>query len=904
MQKLYRSLLVTGLVAVGLAGCGDDVTVTPPPPPPPPPTPQVRSVSVAPTGVTISVGGTVQMAAAVTADAGVGAVAIAWASSDAAVATVSSTGLVAGVASGSVAITATATAGGSSASGSASVTVSTTQTTPATVSIKSLLTGAGLPVPLGAAAGQINVTVNLDRGGENVQKVDLLVDGTVVGTQTFASAASSVDAAGEGEANAIEELGFGWNSAAFDAATGAVNHTNGPHTISAKVTTAENSTGTVSPTIGITLVNASFIAVTVQVLNGASANGATGILWQTGDIQATAVPVLYAGGTIQQIVLTPTALASKTLTAAPFVATWAKGTSVGGGGAGSSSTGIEVLGLVVGAVSTVNGAVGPVGGSAAINFDTKAPGAPTFVANPNARQNGWLNAGVGLAGLNTSATDNDWLANGAADAGVGGYIRIVRIGNGPTAAAANAAAGETSPTLPAPSLTNVFYCAVVSAKDNLDNESALPAGGTTCSTPPVASFTAVAAQHLAFGVDIAVPTIAFSGGLASNSVGSGATVGAEFQVTVADVGTVGNSGMLTGSSVIGTVQIRNATGNVCFIGAGGGCANVSINPAPVFPLVPTLTVAASTTVGYYTAVLIGVDAAGNQTAAITRVTAYDAAANVPALTTALFNTPLNGPSVVFNANASDNFDLANVVYTMTYSGAFAGLVGPIQFPAVVLNTYNVAPLVNSNVPAGLTVNGFMRQVEDVVSNSPLFVGAAGAGGTQNPASSVPDIPTGIAGTVTDIVGNAFGPVATPIPGGSVTAGVSYLAAAATQLIDSWAVTNGATSVSTGVGTPVNPTSVTLVAKAAGPTATFNPPFTRVDFYAVAGGNLVQVGSATAVNNTVDNGAPQGRVHTYQVSWTPGTAFGTGVQAVYAIGVNAAGDALITVASGAITITQP
>jgi hypothetical protein len=153
--------------------------------------------------------------------------------------------------------------------------------------------------------------------------------------------------------------------------------------------------------------------------------------------------------------------------------------------------------------------------------------------------------------------------------------------------------------------------------------------------------------------------------------------------------------------------------------AAAACGPTSVNAAPPFPLVPTTTVAASDTVGYYTYSAFSQDAAGNQSAPVTRVIAFDPAANVPALTAALFNTPLSGPSVTFNANASDNFDLWQAHYTLTYAG---GLAGPLVYPAVNLNAFNQAPLVNSNVPAGITINGFLRQVEDVTGNGPLTVG--------------------------------------------------------------------------------------------------------------------------------------------------------------------------------------
>lgn len=887
MNKLYRSL-VAGLAVIGLVGCGDDVTVVDPPVPPQPI--PVITVTVAPNGVTIPVGGTVQLAAAVSGATGA---TVAWSTSSAAVATVSATGLVTGVSAGSVGITATATANGVSGAGSATITVGSA--TPATISINSITgPGAAGPVVLAAVAGQINVALNVERGGETIQKVEVLIGGQVVGSQNFSLLASKAQEAGQ-EFDAIEVVTISVNTAAFDPVTGIAQLLNGPTTISARLITAQNAQGIVSPSLGMTLANVSFVAVTTEVLNGASASSATGILWQTGDLKATAIPVVFTAGApaVNQIVLTPTGLNPKTLTAAPYTATWAKGTTVANGGAGSGNGGIETAGLVVGATSTVGGAVGPVGASAAINFDTKAPGAPTFVANPNSRQNSWINTAVGLVGLNTSATDNDWLANGAADLGVGGYIRIMRIGNGPTVNDANSKPGETAPALPAPTLTNTTLCAVISAKDLLNNESNLPAAGTACTAPPVASFTAVAAQHLLFGVDVDAPTIAFSGGLASNARLNGGTVGAEFQVTVADVGTVGNSGMLSGASVIGTVQIRNAAGIACFIGTGAGCTNAIINPAPAFPLVPTLTVAGNATVGYYTANLIAQDAAGNMTAPVTRVIVFDPAANVPALTTALFNTPLSGPQVVFNANASDNLDLRDVSYTMTY-GVNAVLGGPIQFPLVVLNTFNVAPLVNSNVPAGLTITQFMRRLEGVTANNPLAVTAA-------------EVPTQIDGTIRDQANNTFGPATTVIPPGSVTAGASFLTATAPQLINSWSVTNAATNVSNGAGpgAAVNPLSVTLNADVFGPTATFNPPFARVDFYTVvAGPLLVQIGSASAVSSTVDDGSANGRRHRYSFVWTPGAAQAVGVAPIIAIGVNAAGDAISTIANNNITVTNP
>jgi hypothetical protein len=455
-----------------------------------------------------------------------------------------------------------------------------------------------------------------------------------------------------------------------------------------------------------------------------------------------------------------------------------------------------------------------------------------------------------------------------------------------------------TPALPAPSLNATSYCAVASGRDLLGNESALPAAATVCNAPVVASFTPTGLNHQQLGVDIAPPTIAFSGGLAANDSLNGGTVGAEFQVTVADTGTVGNSGMLSGSAVVGTVQIRSAaltppSAGSCFIGAfaAGACNPVSVNAAPAFPLVPTTTVAGNATTGYYTYSAVSQDAAGNQSGAVSRVIAYDAAANVPALTQALFNVPLNGPSVVFNANASDNFDLRWAQYALTYAG---GLAGPIIYPIVTLSQYNGTPLTNSNVAAGITIDGFVRQMENVTGNAPLAVGGQFK-------------PTNLAGQVKDHANNLSAVANTAIAGASVTNGVSYTAAAAPQLIRSWAITApaAAVNISNGAGpaAPVNPTSVTLNVDAFGPTATFNAPFTRVDFYLLVGGNLVQIGSTTSFN-TVDDGSAFGRRHRYSFTWTPGPGVAVGVATIFAIGVNGVGDGLVTPANANITITNP
>lgn len=914
MHKFYRSVLLTGMVAVGLAGCGDDVTIVEPPPPPPPPAPTVKSITVAPNGATVAIGQTIAFSAAVVADEGV-ATTVTWSSSDPAKATVNAaTGVVTGVASGTVAIKATSTVA-PTVSGIATLTVAPAPAA-ATISINSVTTAGGAPVVLANVAGQINVALNLERGGEQVQSVKVFLGTKEVGSQNFA-------APGDEPAAAVEVINIPVNTAAFNAQTGVAEHFNGNTTLSARVITAQNQQGSASPSLSLTLNNANTFAATAQVTGGfAAATSAAGFEWRRGGLVVSVLPVVYTQGvTISAGTATfgsacdASGIGARTVAlVAPAAGTFAwtatfSSTATAGAG---NVTNYELNSVACpgtaqtgeGITVTASGGGNPVLVGANVNLglrlDNRAPGAPTFVANPNVRQNQWINAAVVLNGANTGATSNGWLVNGTADVGVGGYNRQIRTGAGPTAAAAIAAAPST--TLPAPSLNNNSYCAVASATDLLGNESALPSASTTCTTGIVASNTPVAAQHLAFGVDIAPPTIAFSGGLAANAQLNGGSVGLEFQVTVSDTGTIGNSGMLSGSAVRGTVQGRSASltppsaascSTLPFIGsfASGVCSPVSVNATPPFPLVPTTTIAAATTTAYYTYVAFSQDAAGNQSAPVTRVIAYDPAGNPPALTSALFNTPLSGANVSFFANASDNFDLSHVDYTMTYAG---GLAGPLGYPRRTLNTFNTAPLVNSNVEAGIVLDNFMRQVEDVTSNSPLAVSGQYK-------------PTTLTGVVTDMALNSSAPVNTVIPGAAVPNGVSYVGVPAAQQMHSWAITapSAAVNVSRGAGTggPAGAAlSVTLTVDAFGPTATFNPPFSRVDLYRLLGGNLVRIGSATFIS-TFDDGSAQGRRHRYSFVWTPGSAVAVGAQTIYAIGVNAAGDGLVTLANGNITIVN-
>jgi hypothetical protein len=380
--------------------------------------------------------------------------------------------------------------------------------------------------------------------------------------------------------------------------------------------------------------------------------------------------------------------------------------------------------------------------------------------------------------------------------------------------------------------------------------------------------------------------------------------------------------------VIGTVTIRAPVSagvltalQLCPVGTvtGGVCTASTTGFAGLSPTISTSTIAANTIVGYYTLTANSVDAAGNVSGGVaTRVIGHDIV-SAPALTGSVFTTPITGGTVTFSATGSDNFDLWNVGYNLSYG---AGLAGPVLYPSTVINTFNTAPFVNAAVPVNITINNFMRQVESVTSacNAVLATGGAFK-------------PAGLNETLLDMGSQTSGVIATAIPGASVTTGVLYTAALAPQLTYTAVVNNGVTGCPTGaqVNAPVyvsaslgtvvagtaSPLSITLGLDVYGPTATYSAPFAQVNFYALVGGNLELLGTSLSPG-LVDNGlVTNGRKYTYSFAWTPtkkspisATTWPTATAGactagtaanIYAVGVNSLGDALGTLVNTNVCI---
>ena len=124
-MRLNRFALVAGVLALGVAACGDDVQVVEPTPPQPPPTPPVEA-TMAPASASVAVGNSVVFA--VNASGGVAGEAASWtcSSSNTGIATVTSTSAgcsATGVAAGDVTITASVSKSGETVNVGAQLTV-------------------------------------------------------------------------------------------------------------------------------------------------------------------------------------------------------------------------------------------------------------------------------------------------------------------------------------------------------------------------------------------------------------------------------------------------------------------------------------------------------------------------------------------------------------------------------------------------------------------------------------------------------------------------------------------------------------------------------------------------------------------------------------------------------------
>ncbi len=231
-----RTALVAVLLPFGMAACGDELVVGDGTAP--------LSAAFAPGTQTVAVGATASFALNVTGGTGT-AMWTCSASPAPAIAQNTTNGCSASSSSsGSYLVTAVVTKGSETLTVSASLTVAAVVTMPATVTIAAINQG-GAPAPIGNIQGQVDVVLNIERGTEILESVDLLVDNTVVASQTLGVAAA---AEGDGpDAQAVQNITLSFNSGCYtsgaagaacgtvdeEAGVAIVRHANGSHTVSA-----------------------------------------------------------------------------------------------------------------------------------------------------------------------------------------------------------------------------------------------------------------------------------------------------------------------------------------------------------------------------------------------------------------------------------------------------------------------------------------------------------------------------------------------------------------------------------------------------------------------------------------------------------------------------------------------
>jgi Big-like domain-containing protein len=945
MQRVVRFAFLGLLASAGLAACGDKVTV--PGITTTPPDLVVHGVTVSPPSVTLSVGQKVTLAASVDAGAGVTNRGVTWTSSNTAVATVGTDGSVTAVAAGSATIIAKSAAD-PNVQGAASVTVQAVAN--ATVTISSINSNAtGNPANLSNVTGQLDVIVNVDPGSQSLAGVDLIMNNnapsfpassdTVVATQNLSTGvAPSAEAA-------AAPVTLSFNTAAYNATTGAIAFKNGASVLKARARTAAG-TQVASSLTSLTLNNADGVLVTTTT-SGTSANDVNGLPWKSGNVSVAVTPVIYTGRTVATVSVTLPGLNAvnggngQTLatTTSPYTVSFPNSTSnvTGQVGQVTLTGGLDAAGLpqtfsptvlvIDAAGNDIPNITILTGSTAGLRLDNQSPNAPTAFQIP-AQQQGWINAAYTFAGVGGAQGGATVKYTSGGDAGVGNATNsnginpsntlswffgpaasFTRLGGGTKTGSSCVTTGltqvATGNDIPV-STTNTAYIVRVLETDKLGNvrcadigTNASLADGTAANTgtfgvdklAPVANLINPTGQPVAdvTNVSDSDPCPFYLAGPVQQVPAAGSPCGTGATIKTFGLGISDDASGFSATPVLTKLtRLNTSGGQTCVIGSGGSCTAVASAVSGI------AADNATGTDGYYTYTATVVDLAQNAAPTLTRVALVDRAAPtmggiaVPATIT-------GGASAAFATSAVDNVDLVKVNYSLTYPAIV------IRSPAPDIGVAFDNTLTTSS-SFSLTVPSFIRSV--AVTNG---TNQPQAGGTA---------PTQIAVRVIDAAGNPSNPGVAPIAAANVplTSLTNFSALQSNgATFSTFAVTNAATNISNGPTTPAaNPTTVALVAQATGneqvgpPAFQFLNPFTQVQFYYQdpVSTEWLFIGSTTAPVVT-DNPAATVRTFTWTFSgWDPPASLPLGAVNVVALGVNAAGDALLSQTNANITLTNP
>ena len=718
MLMPYRPVLAAGLLVIGAAACGDDTRVVDVGPAPP-----ALTASIAPASATAAVGGSVVFA--VHAAGGEPGPPASWtcASSNTGIATVDvvEAGCRAtGVAAGSVTVTATVTRSGGTATVGAQLTV----TDEAAGEPASLIMSLPAEFEDRALAGRVDVMLNVERGDRTLERLSLLVDGEEVAHRSFADPAAAAEddpAAGQ----AVYAFTLPLDTDAYDEGTGAPAFMNGEYTISAELRVAGGAAAgreTISSNaVTVAFDNDDAWAVTAD-LGDNSAVGDDGRRWYggpaNGAIQIAALPVRFSGDPVSAVTVN---FCSEDVTdsEAPYEFTFrCEGVEAGVGTPLISSGGTS------GAILNIDDLPFP----AFIDF-VGPPGSPVIAANPNGREDGWINAGVSLTAARRRDTDDAWLvepADRGGDRGVGGYSMTVRFGEDLKAAAA----ASVPSRWPAESRDAAAYCAVAWAADDLGNESPPPDTTVACRAAPAAadslidhdddprtdmvygqideadSDTIVAGRHLEFGVDTTPPAIRFAEDY--GEMRGHAALPLTFAFGAHDDGSeIGNSGLDGDAGVAAGIQRRTASRTECLAIAEDGSVGAAAAPATpgrdcgasvIGAMEVTLWTGAA---AYYRLHARALDRAGNRSNALRHTFLHDgtrAAATAPAVPGAVEA----GRAFAAASLLNDDLSIRDYYMTADFGEVLSlGAGGPVG-----VDGFNALELTNLNHPARAIIDAY------------------------------------------------------------------------------------------------------------------------------------------------------------------------------------------------------
>jgi len=769
---------------------------------------------------------------------------------------------------------------------------------------------AEVPVNPAAVAGQINVTLEIDPGQNDLNKIALLLNGTEIASQTLSNTVAGEGAVIE-QAGTIFQVIFSLNTAVFNATTGVATYTNGAYALSASLGLDNALTTNVVTSINLTFANLdTFIGVVTpagSLVGGATSTNAGALFYGGGATTAGVTPVVYSGRTVAAVTTTFTDTGASGTTAitdvaAPFLNTY---TLAAYASATIAGTGNEAITITAAAYSDGT-AYGPANGGVALplamtngaNFfiDNASPTVAALVltqqvtADALCCSNNWTNPSYAVAGGYTLAGDN---AGAVAIGGVTGQI----FGGAATATNATIAGGTAMTTiadaaLTTPSLVNTVYALAHVETDLLGNATAatrMTGLGDNLATT--------------FGIDNLAPGTQIVGGAATRLINPAAGGTWTF------AGTEDRAGF--SATFTRAVESLFNTGGTSYPNYGVALTGAMLNyPTPLAATDNTMTA------GYYDLTAYIIDQGGNAFAtSVTRETLIDITAPV-AQNVQIPGSLVGGALTTFTAPVTDNLDLITADFDFQFSANASGF-WPFGDPAStdrVLGTAWDATLTTTATATG-TIN-FVSTIETTLAGVPtgtitaaqfVRIGAVDAAANK----SVAQVNNFAVGTVTPTVAAtaSYGAVVpAPAMAGFFIA-TSPATAAATNLCNG----NGAACAA------ADTKSITVTVTTTGASGTYAPPFASGFIYLyvndpVAGGfddagqddnnYLVsrQVGATGVVTDT-------GGVRTYTYTFTitsadvAGIANGTVIN-ILAIGVDSSGagiqsqlDATFTVVNG-------